>query len=193
MKLRASPILDRNGRRHAVPVPPPWFTDAVELYAREWGRRSVTRWEPAVGCFVSYLSRKDDDPALAAVQQQARADDGEPIYWHEWTNGPVRPHPILGPSKMVPGYLPADIEQLGIDGVLRKLRSENTWSGVGMFRSHDESIEAILAKHHARDQQHKQTLRDGLSGPLKATLRHNKGHALGVVPDNITPKVGAAS
>lgn len=182
MKLRASPILDRWGRQHAIPVAPAWFSDAVERYARESGRNSVTRWESAVGCFVSHLSRRTDDPVLG----KNRADDGEPVYWHEFKKG-ARPHPILGVAGgMVPGWVPLDIEQMGVDGVLNKLRRENTWSGRGEFSSHEAAVDAVEARNAAVERDKRRNLRGAIEGPLKATLRRARGHAQSSVPDNIT-------
>lgn len=185
MRILASPILDRFGRQVARPIPPVWFADAVELWARSWGRSANTRWEGAVGCFVSHLSRRESDPVLASVQSGKRAEASEPFYWHEWKQG-VRPHPILGPSVMVSGYVPLDIEQLGESGVMERLNKSNMW-GRGDYRNLDEAADAVTSANDRRMEAQRRKLRDGLEGPLRATIRHARGLATVSVPDQLTP------
>ena len=186
MEVRTVPETDRYGRRVDRPVPAVWFADAVEKWARNWGRSAVTRWEPRMGCFVSHFSRRDSDPVLAAVQEGRRAEADEPFYWHEWKEGPVRPHPFFGASQMVPGFVALDVEQMGETGVLTMLEKGNTWSGRGEFTSIGQAADASIAANDQQMEAQRKKLRDGLEGPLKATIRHARGDAQVSVPDNIT-------
>jgi hypothetical protein len=161
---------------------PPWFFDTVELWARRWGRHATTRWEPAVGCFVSHLTRRSNDPALKDVREGRAPESGEPIYWHEWKER-ARRHPISG--RMVGGFVPMDIEQMGETGVTTFLDKSNMWSGRGEFKSFADAGAAQEAANQKMQDRRQKELRGALAGPLRATLRHAKGLATVSVPDTI--------
>lgn len=151
MKILASPILDQFGRQVARPIPPAWFADAVELWARKSGRSSSTRWEPKVSCFVSFFSRRADDPVMRAVQEGKAANEGEPFYWHEFKKD-ARPSPFV-PGKRIGGHVPLDIEQLGVNGVTARLEKVDIHSGRGEFASLDALTDAVIAKNERREKE----------------------------------------
>lgn len=179
MEQRAAPSL-RVGL-NGPPAPPAWFSDAVEKWARGWGRHATTRWEPRVGCYVSHLSRMASDPVLARHPD----NEGEPIYWHEFKPG-IRPHPVLGTARMIGGFKPMDIEQMGESGVLEYLNKHNAWSGTGEFASLDAAADAVVAANDKRVQEQQQKLREVTSELLKDAMRKARGHAQASVPDNIS-------
>ena len=174
MKPLASPILNSLGRQVDRPVPPHWFVDTVELWAREWGRHASTRWEPAVGCYVTFFSRAPNDPVLAAVQAGKAVDEGEPFYWHDWSKKPVRRTPF---GTLVPGYIPADIEGMGESGVRERLDRANMWSGRGDYRSLDDLADKVVASNEQLMESKRSQLKDGLRDPLRATIRKAKDNA----------------
>lgn len=171
------------GRRQGAPATPAWFSDTVELWARTWGRNATTRWEPAMGCFVTFFSRRPTDPVLQAVQEGRRDDEGEPHYWHEWKEG-VRQHPLSG--KMVGGWVATDIEQLGESGVRERLDRGNLWSGRGEHASLEAVAEAQEAANRRTMEAKRAMLRDATRDPLRATIRHAKGLPTVSVPEQIT-------
>lgn len=164
MKVRVSPITGQ-------PEAPAWFVDEVELWAREWGRHATTRWEPKLNCFVSYLSRQPDDPVLELVQQGKRADEGEPFYWHEWSNKPVKRSPF---GKMVPGYVSLDPEDLGVSGVRERLDRANLW-GRGEYDSLDDLADKVTEANEKTTESKRAQLKDGLRDPLRTTIRRARG------------------
>lgn len=174
--MRALPWLVPFKAQSDVPIAPAWFADTVELWARRWGRHATTRWERKVGCFVTFFSRRDADPVMAAVQSQERKNEGEPMYWHQWSQKPVRPHPMI-PDVMMPGFIPLDIEQLGESGVLERLDKANLWSGRGEYASLDEAANDVVARNDRLAKSLRNTLGDGITAPLEATLRHAHGYA----------------
>lgn len=147
MKVQASPILDAYGRQIARPIPPAWFADVVETWAREWGRHASTQWER--NCFVTRFSRKADDPVMRGVQEGRWQEEGEPFYWHEFKRDAQR-HPF-DPSKRVGGYVALDIEQMGVEGVKRRLDLANLWSGRGEHASLDALADSVVAANERRD------------------------------------------
>lgn len=167
--------------REERPVPPVWFQDTIELWARRWGRHANTEW--GLNCFVTHFSRRPNDPTLAQVQSGARQNVDEPYYWHEWKEEPVRRHPITG--RMIPGFVALRPEDLGESGVLERLDKSNMWSGTGEF----SSLEEIASSHEAENQKkmddQKTKLAGALEEPLKAAHRHARGLATVDVPANI--------
>jgi hypothetical protein len=140
-----------------------------------------------VNCYVTFFSRRSSDPAMRAVQESRQRNKGEPFYWHEWKEG-VRPHPILGKAKMIGGFVPSDIEQMGETGVVARLDKGNMWSGRGEFSSLEEAAAAQQAANDKKVDDQRKKLRDGLEGPLRATIRHARGLPQVSVPDNLTPE-----
>lgn len=151
MKLIASPLLDGYGRRIARPVPPVEIADAVERWARQWGRHARLEWNDATRCFAIHFTRKGDDPSLALVQGGQRAEVTESVLLHEWKKE-SRPHPFLA-GKKVDGFVSMDLEQYGVDGVLRILDRSNMWSGRGDFADPQEALDAVLAQHARREKE----------------------------------------
>jgi hypothetical protein len=167
-------LVDRYGRQIGRPAPPAWFSDTVELWAREWGRHATTTWEPAVGCFVTRFSRRAHDPVLQAVQAGHRQDDGEPYYWHEWSSKPVKLTPF---GNMVPGYVAADLDQLGASGVRERLDRANLWGGRGEYRSLGDLADQVTAANEKQADAKRAQLKDGLRDPLRSTIRRARGNA----------------
>lgn len=163
-------------RRHGTPSAPAWFTDAVELWARQWGRHATTRWEPRVGCYVTRFARRPDDPVMALVRdgRKAEEDAGEPFYWHEWKEG-VRPHPLVGKEKMVGGFVALDPESLGESGVRERLDRANLW-GRGEFASLDGLADSATAHNDRLMDERRKQVRDAIAGPLEDSMRRARGH-----------------
>lgn len=149
MKLAVSPLVDAFGRRIARPVPPSSIADAVERWARQWGRHGRLEWHDALKCFVIHFSRRSDDPTLAAVQAGLRAESTESVMLHEWKQN-ARPHPYL-PGQTVPGWVAMDLEQYGVDGVLAILDRGNLWSGRGEYRTPQEALDQVLLNNERKD------------------------------------------
>ena len=104
-------------------------------------------------------------------------DDGEPFYWHEWKNAPIRPHPILGREKMMPGFVPVDLDQLGSAGVRERLDRSNLWSGRGEHASLDTLADTVIANNDRRMEDRRKQLGDGLRDPLRSIRNHARGNA----------------
>jgi hypothetical protein len=123
--------------RGGLPSPPVEVADAVEEYARQWGRHATLAFRPTMfanqrilrGTWVVCLTLRADDKRLKLSQEgRVASPPTEDVWLHE-------PNPEVG--KLIPGTyglqeppmraLP--IEQLGATGVVRFLERGNMWSG----------------------------------------------------------------
>jgi hypothetical protein len=149
MQLRASPLVDAYGRRVGRPVPPVEIADAVERWARQWGRHARLEWNANTRCFCIHFTRKGDDPVLAAVQAGRRGEVTESVMLHEWKKD-GRAHPFI-PGQKVGGFVPMDLEQYGVEGIVRMLDKSNMWSGRGEFSSPQDALDAVTAQNEKRE------------------------------------------
>lgn len=170
----ASPILNRLGHQIGRPVAPQWFVDAVEVWAREWGRHARTTWDIPVHCFVTRFQRRFGDPVLEAVMEGRVKDEGEPFYWHRWSNEPLKKSAF---GVMRPGWVPMDIEAMGTTGVRQALNQANLWGGRGEYTSFEDLADKVTASNDNLTEAKRAQLKDGLRDPLRSTIRKAKGNA----------------
>lgn len=120
--------------------PPVEYADAVEMYARQYGRHATMKFvPPPVNCWVVEFSLRSNDPRMKLSQQQlVEEEPKEVIYlWRE-----VRGENWMKDKPRFVGYR---LEELGVTGVIALLEKTNTW-GRGEYRSHAEA---------AKDQEYK--------------------------------------
>lgn len=121
--------------------PPPEFADAVELYARKTGRHGKLKFVPfPLNCWVVEITRRVDDPMMAAVQSQRVEEASEPVYLWRDSN------PVETAKAGRQHYVGYKLDELGVTGLIEFLEKTNTLSGRGQYNSHAEA---------ARDQAYK--------------------------------------
>lgn len=112
-------------RDYARPMVPAAVADAVEAWARTWGRTVRWQWvdHPGMHCWALHLSPMAGDPKLRAVQEG------------RWSAEDAEEHVLL-----VNSAEPLDLEQYGAVGVVEWLERGNMRSGRGEANSLAEQI-----------------------------------------------------
>ena len=128
------------GRRYsALPVAPHDIRDAVELYARKSGRTGTIHFVPFGGWFVRFNLRSNDSRMLLWKNGTAPEPPSEDVWLH-------RENPRFG--KFIPGtnmereprYLPYQLHELGVTGVVEILERGNTFSKRGEHDSLESAV-----------------------------------------------------
>ena len=110
------------------------YDEAVELWARQWGRHGRIEWNGFTNGWVIHLTRKADDPLMKAYR------DG--VLDHEPTES--IPLTMFDPKK---GYVSVGLDEIGVGGILDLLDEGNIWSGRGAYESHEDSMNAKRARN----------------------------------------------
>lgn len=116
-----------------LPVAPTEVSDAVELWARDFGRHAHVNYIPPMQCWGVELSLPSDHPQLKLWKEGKLKQATPPtdtVLLHAW-------------SYDTQAWVPHDIEQLGPSGVVSILEKGNTWSGRGEYSSIVEACEAV--------------------------------------------------
>lgn len=160
--MRAQFRVGRNG----LPEAPPDIREEVELWARERGRTAKIHFVPYGGWFVR-LELRPNDPRMRAFQEgRAPEPPTEDVFLHVFRQDydPKR-HPAIPALIPKPGSaqqtVPLDIYQLGRSGVREFLEKGDTWSGRGLYSSHEDRMRKVgeanresarKLREHYRDQ-----------------------------------------
>lgn len=147
-------IAVRPGLRSALPEAPFEIADAVELYAREFGRHGRIRFVPHVNCWLVELSPIAGAPLMKAVQEGRLP---EPEAWEAVWLQEANPNagkvtgrgPNGFPIREGP-YRSLDIEQLGAAGVRAFLDRTNMFSGRGEAKSLEDAMRQTADAEAAR-------------------------------------------
>lgn len=122
-------------QRQECPAPQD-FADAVELYARRYGRHGTLKFVPwPLNCWVIEFTLMPNDPARLAMQGQKVEDDiVEPVYLLR-PSTPAETSKRGGPHEV--GY---KLDELGVSGMIELLERTNTFSGRGQYASQKEAL-----------------------------------------------------
>lgn len=125
----------KEGRKRAQQPPvPPEISEAVELWAREWGRHArITHLmitDPPTPQI--HLSPKPNDPRRKKVQEGEWAPEEAEETVHLWEYEGTAPEG---------SYVGIPLRSLGVRGVLRWLERGNTWSERGEVDSLQEGVD----------------------------------------------------
>lgn len=118
--------------RGSSPGVPPDIHEAVELWARKYGRHGrvvrIDHFEPPL--YQVRLTPRSGDPRKKQVQEGLipKEEAEETVELHYWDEEKRK-------------YVPYRLEELGASGVRRILEKGNTWSGRGEFDSVEEAVE----------------------------------------------------
>ena len=137
--------------RHATRRAPVAISDAVELFARQHGGHGTIVWVPEpVRCWQVRLSLKPGDPRLRSDNDSTHF---ESVMLHEWLDPVATPshprvhlcrrHPHLK-SRLMPCYVPIDLDELGASGVTAMLERGSILSGRGEFQSAEHALRVIM-------------------------------------------------
>lgn len=177
----AAPYMS-TGDRQAIPYE---IRDAVELWARQWGRHGTITMNHALRCPVIELSLRGDDPRLRAYQEGRLKHEPKeciPLHYQQ---------PMPDGSKSV-HYSALSIADLGVSGVLEILDRGNTWSGTGEYKGFKQAAQVMGEHNEKLKQQIKAAAID--EGRLRARdmRRQVFGLPLVSVPDNIGAKANGS-
>jgi hypothetical protein len=128
-------------------TPPVEIADAVETWARQYGRHATLRFVPHMQppCWSVNLTLKPDDPALRRWQEGAASElPTEGVLLLEWDAGAGEIQPATG--EPAGAYRAVSLEEYGADGVVALLERGNTWSGRGEFASMQEAVTAAASR-----------------------------------------------
>jgi len=140
----------------AWPKAPHEIRDEVELYARESGRTGSIHWIPGGGWFVR-LELRSNDPRMRLYQEgRAEQPPHEDVWLHvakqdfdRNVHPAIRGHEPWQRGRENHPFVPLDIYQMGASGVRTFLEAGNTWSGRGVFGSHEEALRKSEAANEA--------------------------------------------
>lgn len=134
--------------RSAHPRVPVEIADAVELWARQFGRHATIAWVPTSPPTPQVrISLKASDPMRQMAdlfQGEEPAETVELVKWDEKRGC----------------YAPVSLDDLGVTGVLEILERGNTWSGRGEFSSHEEALKAQAEEIQRSNERRKRHSRD---------------------------------
>jgi hypothetical protein len=170
----AAPYMSK-GDRQAIPYE---IRDAVELWAREWGRHGNIEWKPQMNCAVIEFTLRGDDPRLRAYQEgQLKHEPKECVFLHY--------QPTLDDGSKSVHYMPLNLEDLGVSGVIEMLNRGNTWSGCGEYKSFKDAAQ----KMGEYNDKLKNQIKSAAIADARLRARDDRRHVLGVpfvsVPQNI--------
>lgn len=158
----------RTGReRAAKPTVPAEIADAVEQWARRWGRHAridhVTYTSPPTP--QVRISPKHGDPNLKLVQDGKIPPEEaeEVVHLWEWDE-----------EKRC--YVGVPLSSLGVQGVLRWLNRGNTWSGSGEY----DSLQEALTDQREKKRREQKKLRRELKEDVRRIAQEVGRHMLGV-------------
>ena len=137
-------------RRAAEPTVPVEIADAVERWAREWGRHArithLMHTDPPTP--QVRLSPRYGDPDLKLVSEgKMPAEEAEEVV-HLWEYDPEK------------GYVGVPLAELGVRGVVEWLQRGNTESGSGEFDSLQDALDHVREQQKRETRKLKQELRD---------------------------------
>lgn len=169
--------------RQAVPYE---ISDAVELWARQWGRHGTITFNHALRCPVIEFTLRPDDPRMKAFQEgRLKHEPKECIPLHYQRTEPDGTKSVH--------YFALNLEDLGVSGVLELLNRGNCWSGTGEYKSFKEAAQ-VMGEHNDRL---KKQIKDALVVEGRMRARDMRRQVLDLplvsVPDNIGAKANASS
>lgn len=109
--------------------------DAVEVWARRYGRHGDVRWSPVLKCYEITLTYPDDSPVMKA--------------WRDGRVGEAKPHetiPLAHWDAEAMRYVAVDPDEYGPSGVVELLDRANAQSGRGERGSLVDAVEAQIQK-----------------------------------------------
>lgn len=154
-------VVTREKKRH----PPVEIADGVALWGRKHNRSARLRWYNApMNCWAVMLGYKEGDP---------RREDGtkdEPVFLHEWKSAEwwTQHEPLRAPRKMYAtgrtrirgGYRAFDLDELGLEGIIRILDGGDILSARGEFDSVMDAGNKIEQKFRTEKHRRRLFLRD---------------------------------
>lgn len=139
-------LLTRNG----IPQAPVELADAVEVYARNYGRSATLHFFPTQlqgmrvlsGTWVVRFALRVNDTRMALYRDgKVEEPPTEDVWIHVPNPRAGRPTTVRGERE--PDYLPIDILQMGVSGLREFLEKGNTWSGRGEFASIEQHLQVV--------------------------------------------------
>lgn len=163
-------------------VAPVEFRDAVELYARGNGVHADVRWVPEpINAWSVEFTLKPGDPRLRSNDP---ADHKESVLLIEWVDPRREPdhprrhllrrHPAT--NALMPGYVPIELEALGVSGVVEWLERGSVLSGRGEFQDATDAAKQVLQRNAANREADRKQARDNAD----MRWRENRRAALGI-------------
>lgn len=144
---------------YAAPTAPVEFADAVEQWARGYGRHATLKYVPLMGCWSVNLSLKPGHPDLKAFQEgRASVEPTEGVLLVEWDEAAGPPNKTTG--NPMGEYRAVDLEEYGPSGIVALLERGNTWSGRGEFGSLADAVRVAATRNREEKERIKARLRD---------------------------------
>jgi hypothetical protein len=122
------------------PTIPADIAEAVEMWARGRGRHARMEWNPHLGCAVIHFRIPGNSRSLADYQAGLAPEPTESIALHEWDA--EKGH-----------YVPLDLGQYGVGGIVELLERADTRSGRGEFGSLQEQVDAVMRRNEVTRRQ----------------------------------------
>lgn len=174
-------LLDRFGKRSAVPVAPPEVAQEVELYARESGRTGSVAYVVPLSAWEVRLSLRSNDARMIAYQQGMASEPPVESVLLVETNPKAGQRTFRhGQYEVERPFRALDVVQMGAGGVRAFLEQGNAWSGRGEFRSPEHAAQTAAARDEDMRAKNKQDAREDVrtrvaeERPWYARKQHEK-------------------
>lgn len=166
--IRRRMKIGRLGDVRSRPVPNE-YSEAVEQWAREHGGHATLKWLPTpMNCWAIILSFKVGDP------RQGGPEDGEPVLLHEyWTakqwqqRAPKKVRRHWKTNAVMAGNYAFELDELGVEGIIRWLDRGNVLSGRGQFKSVEHAGKVSNDNHEAAQAKARAEARDNAGQRFK--------------------------
>lgn len=125
----------RSLRGESTPGFVPWeMQDAVQSWGRSKGRPARLAYVPAIKTYVVEIDLKPDDPRLRAFKEgRLGIEPKESVYLH------YQPLDESGSPKRG-GYVPLNLTDLGVEGLMEILHRGDVTSGRGEFKDFMDAV-----------------------------------------------------
>jgi hypothetical protein len=134
-------------------VIPSEIKDAVELWARQWGRHGTVTWNPWMKCPVIELTLKPDDPRLRGWKEgRVTREPRECIPLH------YQPRDAKGNAEM--HFVGMNLAELGVSGVIEILNRGNMQSGRGEYADMMTAVRSVAERNEKLREDMRNTIRD---------------------------------
>jgi hypothetical protein len=162
--------LGRTGRR----TPPVEFADAVELWARGFGKHAKLEWSPALRYWRVLITLNPNDPRN---QLEGEAHEAVDL---------LKPGEVTNPvtGRGYPGLVPQTLDELGVQGLIDLLNETNLERG--RYRSAEEAFKDQREKRIANEDRLRRSLRDDAGHAARRTYRQVTGAPFAPVGVDIT-------
>ena len=162
ISLRERSLSGAAGRTGGIPGE---MQDAVEMWARSRGRHAKLVYLPALRTYAVEIDLKGDDPRMKGWQEgRLSVKPTETVYLHY--------QPVKN-GKPASHFVPMQLGEMGVEGLLEILNRGDTTSGRGEFSSPQDVVQEVGRRNDALEESVKKAARDNARQRGRDLYRHS--------------------